>query len=65
MSCKHYTEMKSSERKHLRMKILHKNKDSRSNDQNKCYFHFISPAMKINVTSIFSMAKLNFISDLM
>ena len=47
----HYSEMKSFKRKHLRIRILHKNKDI-SKDQNKDEFHFISPAMKTNVNKL-------------
>ena len=44
--------MKSSERKHLRMQIFLKNKNSRSKDQNKISFDFTSPAMKTKVNRI-------------
>ena len=46
-------EMKSYERKLLRMRIFHKNKDSRTKDQNKNEFHFILPAMKTNWHKMF------------
>ena len=58
--------MKSAERKHQK---FHKNKDSRSKDQNKNEFHFISPhAVKTNVNRIFSSRnnisfQTNFISN--
>ena len=45
--------MKSFKRKQLRMRIFHKNKDSRSKDQNKNELHFISPAMKTYINRIF------------
>ena len=43
--------MKSSERKHLRLRVFHKNKDSWSKDQSQ--FNLISPAMKGNVNRTF------------
>ena len=45
--------MKPTERKHLRMRIFHKTEDSRSKEQHKNRFHFISPTMKTNVNRIF------------
>ena len=58
-----YPEMKLIQRgKHLRIQILHKNEDSRSKDQNKDEFHFVSPAMKTNVNRIFFIAKRKYIS---
>ena len=45
--------MKSYKSKHLRMLIFHKNKDSRSKDQNKNEFHFILTAKKTNVNRFF------------
>ena len=60
--------MKSSENKHLRMRIFYQSKDGRSTDQNKDEFHFISPATKTknyNVSRFFFTAKRNFISGLM
>ena len=40
--------MKSYERKHLHMQIFHKNKDSRSKDQNKNELYFIPSVMELN-----------------
>ena len=54
--------MKSSEKKHLCMRIFHKSRDSRLKDQNKKEIYFLSPAMKTNVNEFFFMAKLSFIS---
>ena len=53
--------MKSSEEKHLCMRIFHKSRDSRLKDQNKKEIYFLSPAMKTNVNEFFFMAKLSFI----
>ena len=39
------------------MPMFHENKDSRSKDQSKTEFHFMSPAMKTNVNRYFFMAK--------
>ena len=46
------------------MQIFHKNKNSRSKDQNKNEFPFILPSMKtnININRTFFIAKRNFIS---
>ena len=46
--------MKPSERKHLHMLLFHQNKDSKSKDQNKNEFDFISLAMKTIVNRTFS-----------
>ena len=54
--------MKSSEKNLLRMRIFHRNKDSRSKDQEKNEFHFISPTVKTNLNRIFFMEKRHFIS---
>ena len=51
--CKHCPEMTSSERKHLRMQVFHKNKDIRSKDQNKKRIYFISGAMKASENNYF------------
>ena len=61
---KHYPVMKSSKRKYLRMRMFHENKNSRSKDQSKTEFHFISPPMKTNLNRYFFMAKWTFISGL-
>ena len=53
--------MKSCERKHLRIRIVHKSRDSTSKDQNESEFHFISFAMKTNLCRVFDMAKQNFV----
>ena len=55
MLCKYYPEIKSSKTKHLRLQMFHKNKHSRSKNQNKIEFHFISPAVETNVNRIFFM----------
>ena len=52
--------MKSPERKHLRMRIFYKNKDSGSKDRNKNNFRFISPAMAANVNNLFFHGKMKF-----
>ena len=58
----HDPEMNSSKRNHLLMRMLHRNKDSRSKDKNKNKFYLISHAMKTNLNRIFFMVKRNFIS---
>ena len=60
-----YPEMKSSKGKHLRMLLFYQNKDSRSKDQKKNEFHFISPAIKTNASRVSFTAKQNFILGLM
>ena len=50
MSCKNYPEMKSLVKKYLHIRVVHENKDSRSKDQNKKGIHFISPAIKTNIS---------------
>ena len=45
--------MKSPERKHLLMRILHNNINSRSKDWNKNEFHFMWSAMKNNANTAF------------
>ena len=62
MPSKHYPKIKSFGRKHSRMRVFHKNKDSRSTNQNKEQVYFISSAVKTNVNRIFFMSKRNFIS---
>ena len=52
--CKQCPKMKPSERKHLHMLLFHQNKDSKSKDQNKNEFDFISLAMKTIVNRTFS-----------
>ena len=60
MLCKHYPKMKEFERKHLRMRIFHQNKDdARSRDQNKNEFNFVSLTMKTNFNIIFFTVKRN------
>ena len=54
--CKHYPEMKSFEKKYLCWRIFNWNKYSRSKDQNKNEFNFISPVMKTNVNRALFMA---------
>ena len=57
-------EMESSEGKHLHMLLFHQNKDSKSKDQNKNKFHFISVAMKTVKNRFFFTEKQTFISGL-
>ena len=52
--CKQCPKMKPFERKHLRVLLFHQNKDSKSKDQSKNEFDFISLAMKTIVNRIFS-----------
>ena len=60
MLYKHYMEMKSSETKHLHMRVFHKNKDGRSKDQNINEFNSMSPALKSNVNIFFFHGETNF-----
>ena len=52
---KHYPEVKSSVKRHLCMQIFHKNKESRSRDQNKHDFNFVLLAMKAIINRPFFM----------
>ena len=56
--------MKSIGKKHVRMQIFHKNKDSTSIDQKKKK-KFILLAMKTSANRVHFVAKRNFISGLM
>ena len=62
--CENYPETRSFKQKHLRIRIFHKNEDSRSRDQNKNEFRYVLSAMKTNVNRIFFMAKGNLILGL-
>ena len=55
MLCKHYPEKKSSEMKHLRMRIPYQNKDGTAKNQSKNEFYFIAGAS--NVKRFFSWQK--------
>ena len=61
MSCKHYPEMKPFRKKHVHIRIFHKNQD-RSKGQNKQEIYFITITLKANVSMIFFMVKQNFSS---
>ena len=57
MLSKHQPVMKSFKMNHLFMTIFHKNKDTRSKDENKNEFYSILPATKTNVNINFLIAK--------